>query len=157
LDCWVKKAVVPAVAKQMVREYLYAYSTLSPQTGDCFSFISPVCNTIAMNLFLTQLSDNYRNYRIVMLLDKAGWHLSKALTLPVNITLIHLTPYSPELNPVELLWREIRAKYFKNRIFETLDQVEDTLATALASYYNNKNDTLSLSKGFSYFNKTDSG
>ncbi|MCW3111061.1 MAG: transposase family protein [Segetibacter sp.] len=151
LACWVKKAVVPTVAKQMIREYIYAYSALCPQTGDCFSFISPLCNTGAMTLFLQQLSQQYSKYRIVMLLDKAGWHVSKNLELPENVKLMHLTPYSPELNPVELLWREIRAKYFKNRIFETLDAVEDTLVTALGYYHNNKHTVLSLSKGFFTF------
>jgi transposase len=157
LACWVKKAVVPTVAKQMIREYIYAYSALSPQTGDCFSFISPHCNTDAMNLFLNQLANQYNSYRIVMILDKAGWHISKTLALPQNIRLLHLTPYSPELNPVELLWREIRAKYFKNKIFETLNDVEETLATGLAAYYKNKDAIISLSKGFSYFNKIDGG
>jgi transposase len=41
-------------------------------------------------------------------LDKAGWHISKNILLPDNLFLMHLPPYSPELNPVELLWREIR-------------------------------------------------
>ena len=70
-----------------------------------------------MNIFLNQLADQYSHYRIVVILDKAGWHISKTLAVPVNIKLMHLTPYSPELNPVELLWREVRAKYFKNKIF----------------------------------------
>jgi transposase len=157
LACWVKKAVVPVVAKQMIREYIYAYSALSPQSGDCFSFISPICNTDAMNLFSGQLALHYCNYRIVIILDKAGWHISKSLALPGNIKLMHLTPYSPELNPVELLWREIRGKYFKNRIFETLDAVEETLATGLGAYHNNKEATLSLSNGYCYFNKIDGG
>jgi transposase len=125
----VKKAVVPTVAKQMIREYIYAYSALSPQTGDCFSFISPLCNTDAMNSFLNQLANNYNNYKVLMILDKAGWHVSQTVALPENVKLMYLTPYPPELNPVELLWREIRAKYFKNRIFDTLDAVEETLLT----------------------------
>ncbi len=99
----------------MIREYIYAYSAMSPQTGDCFSFISPLCNTDAMNSFLKQLSAYYSNNRIVMLLDKAGWHISKTLASPENIKLMHLTPYSPELNPVEILWRETRNKHFKEQ------------------------------------------
>jgi len=110
-----------------------------------------------MNLFLNQLANQYNSYRIVMILDKAGWHISNTLALPQNIKLLHLTPYSPELNPVELLWREIRAKYFKNKIFKSLDDVEETLATGLAAYHNNKDATINLSKGFFYFNKIDGG
>ncbi|MBX3239924.1 MAG: IS630 family transposase [Chitinophagaceae bacterium] len=146
--CWVKKDMVPSVARQMVREYIYAYSAMAPQTEDCFSMIVPHCNTEAMNCFLSQLSAQYENYKIVLLLDKAGWHISKNLRLADNILLLHLPPYSPELNPVELLWREIRRKYFHNKIFNSLDQVEDTLSTALADYHQHPIDVQRLAKGF---------
>lgn len=149
--CWVKKDRIPSVARQMIRQYVYAYSALSPQSGDCFSMISPYCNTEAMNCFLQLLSECYGQYRIVLLLDKAGWHTSHHLQLPDNIHLLHLPAYSPELNPVELLWRETRAKYFNNRIFNSLDEVEDTLASALANYHKNKDYILQLSHGFNRF------
>jgi transposase len=149
--CWVKKDSVPTVARQMIREYLYAYSALSPQTGDCFSIISPYCNTDAMNCFLNQLAAQYSQYRIIMILDKAGWHISKGLQLPDNLMLMHLPPYSPELNPVELLWREVRAKYFHNRIFDTLDDVEGTLSQALSNYNKNPTAIKQLSNGFLSF------
>lgn len=155
--CWVKKDMVPSVARQMVREYIYAYSALAPQTGDCFSMIAPHCNTEAMNCFLSQLCTQYADYRIVLLLDKAGWHISKSLQLPDNILLLHLPPYSPELNPVELLWREIRRKHFHNKIFNSLDQVEDSLSDALADYHLNPFAVKKLSGGFCYFNNLDRG
>jgi transposase len=155
--CWVKKDMSPSVARQMVREYIYAFSAIAPQTGDCYSMIAPCCNTEAMNCFLTQLANQYANYRIVLLLDKAGWHISKNICLANNLLLLHLPAYSPELNPVELLWREIRKKHFHNKIFNTLDQVEDTLSVALAAYHNNTQDTKQLSKGHLYFNKIDGG
>ena len=43
----------------------------------------------------------YPTERIVMVLDGAGWHKSKALKIPQNMKLLPLPPYSPELNPVE--------------------------------------------------------
>ncbi len=139
--------MVPTVAKQMIREYIYAYSALSPQTGDCNSIISPFCNTEAMNEFVKLVSANYP-YRIIMILDKAGWHLSQKMQLPENIKLLHLNPYSPEHNPVELLWREIRRKYFHNNIFETLNAAKETLQKALCAYHQSKEEVRSLSKGF---------
>lgn len=148
MACWVKGNMIPSVARQMVREYIYAYSALSPQTGDCYSMISPYCNTEAMNEFLQQLSTHYSNYRIIIILDKAGWHISQSLEISDNIRLLHLNPYSPELNPVELLWREIRRKYFHNIIFETLDEVEDRLQKALANYHYQKEEVKKLSNGF---------
>ncbi|MEP6747513.1 MAG: IS630 family transposase [Bacteroidota bacterium] len=148
MACWVKGNIVPTVARQMIREYIYAYSALSPQTGDCYSMISPLCNTEAMNEFLKQLSNHYCHYRIIIILDKAGWHMSQSLEISDNIKLLHLNPYSPELNPVELLWREIRRKYFHNIIFESLDQVENTLQKALSNYHQQKQDVQQLGKGF---------
>jgi transposase len=148
MACWVKSNMIPSVARQMIREYLYAYSALSPQTGDCYSMISPYCNTEAMNEFLKQLSAHYINYRIIIILDKAGWHISQSLQISNNIKLLHLNPYSPELNPVELLWREIRRKYFHNNIFANLDEVENTLSNALANYHRQKQDVQKLANGF---------
>lgn len=150
MACWVKGHMIPCVARQMIREYIYAYSALSPQTGDCYSMISPYCNTEAMNEFLQQLSTHYSNYRIILILDKAGWHISRTLKITDNIKLLHLNPYSPEQNPVELLWREIRRKYFHNAIFASLDEVEVTLQHALLNYYNHKHNIKKLSKGFLY-------
>ena len=130
---------------------------MAPQTGDCFSMIAPYCNTEAMNCFIKQLAVQYKQYRMVLILDKAGWHISKNIRLPDNLVLMHLPPYSPELNPVELLWREIRKKYFHNKIFNSLDDVENNLANALADYHKTPNAIKQLSKGYSYFNKIDGG
>jgi transposase len=148
MACWVRSDMVPSVAKQLIREYIYAYAALSPQTGDCFSMISPCCNTEAMNQFLQELSNQYCNYRIILILDKAGWHISRTLKIADNIKLMHLNPYSPEQNPVELLWRETRRKYFDNIIFNSLDDVENTLAKALLNYHLKKDEVMKLSKGF---------
>jgi transposase len=157
MACWVKHDMVPSVARQMVREYIYAYSALSPQSGDCFSIISPCCNTDAMNQFLQLMANQYPQYRMIVILDKAGWHISQSLDLPLNIKLLHLAPYSPELNPVELLWRELRKKYFHNKLFDSLDDVESTLQDALLQYHQNNNTIKQLSNGYSYFSSIDSG
>lgn len=148
--CWVKKDMVPSVARQMIREYIYAYSAIAPATGDCFSMIAPYCNTESMNYFLSLLAKNYSNYRIVLILDKAGWHISQGIKLPSNLFLMHLPPYSPELNPVELLWREIRRKHFHNKIFNSLDEVENTLSEALAICHNNTSDIKKLAQGYAF-------
>jgi transposase len=146
--CWVDKNDIPSIPKQMVREYVYAFSALSPQTGDCFSIIFPHCNTEAMSVFLDELSRQYHEYRIIMILDKAGWHRSIDLQIPENIKLLHLCPYSPELNPVELLWRQVRAKYFNNLIFDSMDEVCNQLEIALKNMHNDKEAILKLSNGY---------
>jgi transposase len=66
-----------------------------------------------------------------MVLDGAGWHQSESLQLPANLRLLRLPPYSPELNPVEHLWDDLREKAFHNRVFERIDALEEHLTIAL--------------------------
>ena len=61
----------------------------------------------------------------VLLLDRAGWHLSAKLDIPENITLMPLPPKSPELNPVENIWQFIRDNWLSNRVFENADAILD--------------------------------
>jgi transposase len=59
----------------------------------------------------------------VVILDQAGWHMSKALAVPQNITLLALPPRSPELNPVENIWQYVRENWLSNRVFESYDDI----------------------------------
>jgi len=81
----------------------YIYGSVVPKTGENFSLFLPWVNTDLMNLYLEQMSLAYRNEEIVLIMDQAGWHKSKDLDVPENVTIIYLPPYSPELNPIERL------------------------------------------------------
>ena len=62
----------------------------------------PEVSTGAMTLFLAELARVVpAGTHAVLVLDRAGWHVSGDLVVPANLTLVHLPPYSPELNPVE--------------------------------------------------------
>lgn len=105
-----------------------------------------------MTVFLKFLSKNFNHYNIAIVLDSAGWHRSKALRIPKNIFLIHLPPYSPELNPVEHIWDYLREqKGFNNQSFISLDDVECRLAIALKEINQEKEKMKSLCN-FSWFN-----
>jgi len=71
-----------------------------------------------------------------MILDGAGWHSSRALITPSNMRLLALPPYAPELNPVEHIWDELREKCFHNKVFDSLDALEDDLAMGLLAMEN---------------------
>jgi transposase len=61
----------------------------------------------------------------VMLLDQAGWHGSRNLVVPDNITLLPLPPRSPELNPVENVWQFMRDNWLSNRVFASYSDILD--------------------------------
>ena len=64
-------------------------------------------------------------------MDQVGWHKAKALRIPENIELAFLPPYSPDLNPQEQIWDELREKFFGNKLFKNLKAVVDTAVTGL--------------------------
>lgn len=84
-----------------------------------------------MNLFLHELGKTRQGERILLVLDQAGWHKSKGLEVPDNIELMYLPPYSPELNPVERLWRYLKHEAVHNILHNTLDKLMDALESAL--------------------------
>ena len=64
--CWCPKGVRPTVPCQIVREYTYAYSAVSPQDGKMVSLVLPYANTNCMNLFLEEVSNRFPNDHILM-------------------------------------------------------------------------------------------
>lgn len=70
------------------------------------------------------MSRYYSNEKITLVTDQAGWHKSKNLILPPNITVLYLPPYCPELNPVERLWLYVKANTIRNRIYDSIEALE---------------------------------
>ena len=64
-------------------------------------------------------------------MDNAVWHKLKTLEIPENIELMFIPPYTPELNPIEQIWKEIREKGFANEVFPTLEHVIDRLCETI--------------------------
>lgn len=116
-----------------IREYTYAYGAVSPLDGEMVSLVLPYANTNCTNIFLKEVSDRYPNDYILMVADNAPWHKSKGLVVPENIEIFPLLPYTPELNPIEMIWDEVREKGFKNELFKTLNAVQIRLCDTLLS------------------------
>jgi transposase len=66
----------------------------------------------------------------IVLLDQAGWHQSKRLKVPANITLVPLPPRSPELNPVENVGQFLRENWISNRVFASYGEILDHCCAA---------------------------
>jgi transposase len=129
--CWAPPGIRPHTPAQVVRESVYVYAAVAPDAGVMTALILPAANTDMMNLFLAHLSQTFSTYFIVMQVDQAGWHHSNELIIPATIRLIEQPAYSPEVNPVEHLWDELREKYLHNRSFASLDPLIDVLCQGL--------------------------
>jgi transposase len=129
--CWAPLGVRPEVAAQLIREYIYLYGAVSPSDGTCIYLIMPTSNTASFQAFLDALARRFARQDILLVLDGAPNHRSGELAVPENITLLYLPPYSPELNPKENLWDEIREKIFKNYALKSMDAVRAKLRQAI--------------------------
>ena len=86
----------------------------------------------AMNLHLAEISRNVAaGAHALVVLDGAGWHQAGGdLRVPANISLLHLPPYSPELNPVENVWEYLRENQLSNRVYDSYDTIVDACCAA---------------------------
>lgn len=142
--CWAPKPIRPIVKAQHIREYIYAFAAVSPADGCITSLVTDHVNAETMSLFLAEVVKEYPDEEILMITDGASWHKTKNLRIPSAITLIYLPPYSPELNPVEHLWDDLREKYFPNRCFDSIDAVYHALVDALQKQNQRQHNIASL-------------
>ena len=130
---WFKKGTRPRVKIKLGYKNFYLYSAVDHKSGESFSLFMDYVNTECMNVYLEALSNEYSYEQVALIVDGAGWHKSKSPKLPNNIKLIHLPPYSPELNPVERHWLYIKNNVLRNKIYDTVADLEPSLCEFLKS------------------------
>ncbi|HEU6477248.1 TPA: IS630 family transposase [Streptococcus pneumoniae] len=126
-SCWSPIGVGPHVHSHYIREFRYCYGAVDAHTGESFFLIAGGCNTEWMNVFLEELSQAYPDDYFLLVMDNAIWHKSSTLKIPTNIGFAFIPPYTPEMNPIEQVWKEIRKRGFKNKAFRTLEDVMNQL------------------------------
>jgi hypothetical protein len=105
--------------RQTQYDYLWVIAAACPASGAATGIIMPHLDTDVINLFLSEFSKQLApDTHAVLIWDQAGFHTSRSLEIPVNVSLISLPPYSPELNPIENLWHFLRAHHWSNRVYE---------------------------------------
>lgn len=123
-----QRAVAP---RQIGYEWSYLYGSVDPLSGRTHGLALPYVNLEMMRLYLEDFSRTVGEDRLAVLIcDQAGWHTSGRLVLPSNVCLLPLPPKSPELNPAELIWREMRQKHLGNRVFPDVDAVVEQVCSA---------------------------
>jgi len=107
-------------------EWLWVYGFVHPPTGETYWLTMPGVNVAAMEAALAAFARDVgidAAHRVVLVMDRAGWHTSKRLRLPEGLTLWFLPAYTPQLNPAERLWPLVR-EAVANRPIGTLDTLE---------------------------------
>jgi transposase len=127
---WVRGQRPPGLCdKRFASAYIFA--AVRPATGEDFALVLPRVCTQAMDRFLADFAATIpSDTHAVLVLDGAGWHDPRAVTLPPNLTLVPLPPYSPELNPVERIWLYLRERYLSHRLLADYEAVVEACCRA---------------------------
>lgn len=127
-------------------EYLWFYGAVEPASGDSFFLELPALDTVCFQAFLDEFARAFPDTLNVLVLDGAPAHTARALVIPDNVLLARLPPYSPELNPIERLWLDIR-KHLGDALPASLRALADATARILRDY---ATDTLASLTDFGY-------
>jgi hypothetical protein len=128
---WAEKGQRATALRSLGYEWVYLFGSVCPMTGSAHGLLLPYVDCEGMRIYLDDFSRSLPDDVYALLIcDQASWHTSDNLVLPNNIMIQCLPAKSPELNPAELLWREMRQKHLGNRVFPDVDSMYDAVSTA---------------------------
>lgn len=122
------KGIKPIVKYQHAFRNTYLYGSYSPVDGDSFVWEINGTDTKIFEAYLQAFSKHREAEYKIVIIDNAGFHSTKNISVPDNIFLLNIPPYCPELNPCEKVWQHIKSR-FKNQTFETMKNIKEWLAT----------------------------
>jgi len=121
---WASKGTRPRVVRQ--RQFLstYIFGAVCPDRDVGCALILPECNSGMMQIHLDEISKKIKKgFHAIILMDRASWHTTESLNVPKNISLLPLPPYSPELNPMEQVWQQLRRQALSNTNFKNYTDI----------------------------------
>jgi hypothetical protein len=128
---WAQKGTRPRQPKDQRYANAYVFGAICPARDTGTALVLPRADVGAMQHHLDEISRCVATgAHAVLTLDKAGWHTTRKLQVPGNISLLHLPAGSPELNPTENIWQFLRQSYLSNRVFRDYDDVIEASSSA---------------------------
>lgn len=120
----------PVGIEQWQFEYLWLYGLVEPQTGESFFYEFCHLDSICFEKYLELFSQKYPEDFHIIQLDNGGLHQARDLIVPDNIVLLFQPPYSPQINPIERFWKELKKK-LRWQLFDSLDELRNNLSKHL--------------------------
>ena len=123
---WARKGSRPRATHDQRTQSTWLFGAVCPERGTGAAVVLPACNSQAMQLHLNEIATKVApGAHAILILDQAGWHGSRELKVPTNISLLPLPPRSPELNSQENIWQFMRQNWLSNRVFKSFDDIVD--------------------------------
>jgi len=140
----VSKGVKPIGKYQHSYQSFWLWGCFSPITRNSFYWETSSVSNDIFEGFLNDLSKQNPKELKILIIDNAGFHASKNMTIPENIKFIRIPPYTPELNPAEKVWQwmkeRVAMKFFedleslKKKITEMITQLKSELIKSITGY-----------------------
>lgn len=127
------KGIKPVGKVQHRFENLYLYGAVEPQHGDSFLLEMPWMNSELFQYWLTEFALANAGVLNIVIVDNGGLHKAKKLVIPDNVVLLFLPAYSPELNPCERFWEDLKGR-MSSRCYESLEALSDELSEIIKQY-----------------------
>jgi hypothetical protein len=122
--------IKPVVSTQWSRQSFWLYGAVEPLSGDSFFYAFSHLDATCFNLFVQEFSAAFPDSLNLLQLDQAGAHCAALIEWPDNVVPLFQPSHSPELNPIERFWQDLR-KLFKGKTFEQLPQLQQAVFEAL--------------------------
>ena len=144
------RSIKPVQEQRPAYQSYYLYGAVEPQTGERFFLERKSLDSDGFQNFLDGFSDRFSESLNVLVLDNGQFHKAKKLTIPENTRLLFLPPYSPELNPIERFWQDLKddlKDHVAFHLHESLSALKQKVRSKLDTY---TDDAVASLTGYEY-------
>jgi DDE superfamily endonuclease len=138
--------VKPVIEVQWPRETFWLYGAVEPSSGDSFFYSFSHLDATCFNLFVQEFAAAFPDTLNLIQLDQAGAHCASQVDWPENVVPLFQPSHSPELNPTERFWQDIRNP-FKGKNFTDLAQLQQAIFDELNAF---SQHTIASLTGYSF-------
>jgi transposase len=127
---WSPRGQRPGALVQHRDQWCDLYAFVHPGSGRPWGLWLPTVSSAAFMMALTEFAQTPgagRGKQVLLVLDRAGWHVSPQVQVPAGLHLHCLPPYSPEVQPAERLW-PLTKEALANRHVHDLDALQTVQA-----------------------------
>lgn len=127
------KGVQPKINGEVKREYFYLFGAIEPETGEDFMLEMPGLNGATFQVFLDEFAKLDETSYHLLVVDNATAHTTAKLKVPNNVGFLFIPAASPELNPIERFWRELK-DWLSEYEPKLLNQLSELITMGLNSF-----------------------
>lgn len=139
---WDKKGKKTRITKNGDHIRMNVMGMVCPRTGEFFAIEVSHSDTDTFQAFLAEAgkSIEFKRKRNILILDNAAWHLKKSMNWH-GWEPKYLPSYSPDMNPIERIWLNMKAKWFNNHRCKNVGKLLERLDEAILDIINNTEQT----------------